>query len=92
MAAIGAVTAIAGLIQNAQAQRQQQSAFVKQERAQQQAVGQAAKQQRTNAENINRANQKKPDIAALLASSQQFGLGGIGGTNLTGGSKAPLGG
>ncbi len=49
----------------------------------------ALKQEQENDQAMNRANQKKPNTAAILAAAQQAGKGGIGGTLLTGPSGVP---
>ena len=59
----------------------QQSA---QKKANQQAQANAAKQAQQAEQEINRANQKSPDVGALLSANQQQSLSGPSGTMLTG--------
>ena len=55
-----------------------------QKRAGQQAARQAETQQRQMDREFNRANQKTPNVSAMLARNRAAGGGGIGGTFLTG--------
>lgn len=55
-----------------------------QKRAGQQAARQAETQQRQMDREFNRANQKTPNIAAMMTRNRAAGGGGIGGTFLTG--------
>lgn len=55
-----------------------------QKNAQEDAIRRANKQEAAAAESTNRANQKKPDMAGILAAAQQAAKGGTSGTMLTG--------
>lgn len=83
-AIFGAIAAIAGLSH----QRSQQKAAKK---AADQAAAQAAAQSRYAAqqaklaeEDLNRANQKRPNTSAVLSAAEQAGRAGVSGTLLTG--------
>lgn len=55
-----------------------------QSRAQGEAKNNALKQERLQDEAIGRANQKSPNVNAIMAAAQQAAKGGVGGTMLTG--------
>ena len=78
---IGAVAALAGTAYSVYSGEKQQSA---QKKANQQAQANAAKQAQQAEQEINRANQKSPDVGALLSANQQQSLSGQSGTMLTG--------
>jgi len=80
-AVIGAVAAAAGTAYSIYSGEKQQSA---QKKANQQAQANAAKQAQQAEQEINRANQKSPDVGALLSANQQQSLSGQSGTMLTG--------
>jgi type II secretory pathway pseudopilin PulG len=61
-----------------------------QKRAGQQAAQQAEQAQRQAEREFNRANQKTPDITAMLRRNRAAGSGGVGGTFLTGQAGAPV--
>jgi type II secretory pathway pseudopilin PulG len=64
-----------------------------QKRASQQAARQAEAAQRQAQREFNAANQKSPNIAAIMKRNRAAGSGGIGGTYLTGaGGAAPTSG
>ena len=63
-----------------------------QKRAGQQAARQAETQQRQMDREFNRANQKTPNVSAMLARNRAAGGGGIGGTFLTGQGGAAVSG
>jgi hypothetical protein len=63
-----------------------------QKRAGQQAARQAETQQRQMDREFNRANQKAPNIAAMMTRNRTAGGGGVGGTFLTGQGGAPVSG
>jgi len=63
-----------------------------QKRAGQQAARQAETQQRQMDREFNRANQKTPNIAAMMTRNRAAGGGGVGGTFLTGQGGAPVSG
>ena len=81
-AAAAVATAGATVAQGRQAQRAQR-------RAANQATMQAEMQQRQAEREFNRANQKRPNIAALAARNRAMSGGGVGGTFLTGTMGAP---
>jgi type II secretory pathway pseudopilin PulG len=81
-AAAAVATAGATVAQGHQAQRAQR-------RAADQATMQAEMQQRQAEREFNRANQKRPNIAALAARNRAMSGGGVGGTFLTGTMGAP---
>ena len=60
-----------------------------QKNAQEDAVRRANKQAQAQEEATNLANQKKPDMSAILAAAQQAAKGGASGTMLTGPQGAP---
>ena len=68
---------------------QGQKAQKAQRRAANQAASQAEQQQRQAEREFNRANQKRPNIAALAARNRAMSGGGVGGTFLTGTMGAP---
>jgi hypothetical protein len=80
-AAIGAVTAAAGVGASAYAANQGRA---QQNQAMRQAAGAAAKNNQMADEATNRANAKSPDVAALMASNLAAGQQGAAGTMLTG--------
>lgn len=85
-AAIASVaTSAATVYQGARAQKAQK-------RAANQAASQAEQQQLQAEREFNRANQKRPNIAALAARNRAMGQGGPGGTFLTGTMGAPVSG
>ena len=63
-----------------------------QEDAQASAEARARGQQRRQEDASRRASAQKPNIAAILANSQRFGLQGLSSTQLTGPLRSPLGG
>ena len=88
MAVTAAVAAVVGtgyaIYSGERAADAQQEAMRQQQTAQQQAYAQAEKAQQTSQQNINRANQRQPDTAAILSQVQQSAAGGASGTMLTG--------
>jgi uncharacterized FAD-dependent dehydrogenase len=68
---------------------QGQKAQKAQRRAANQATMQAEMQHRQAEREFNRANQKRPNIAALAARNRAMSGGGVGGTFLTGTMGAP---
>jgi type II secretory pathway pseudopilin PulG len=81
-AAAAVATAGATVAQGRQAQRAQRKAA-------DQATMQAEMQQSQAEREFNRANQKRPNIAALAARNRAMSGGGVGGTFLTGTMGAP---
>lgn len=69
--------------------RAQRRALGEQAALQQQAVDAARRQARTAEENMNRANQKKPDLAAIFARAASAAQGGAASTQLTGPGGVP---
>lgn len=61
-----------------------------QKRAATQAARQAEQQQRQAEREFNRANQKRPNIAAIMTRNRAAGGGGLAGTFLTGQGGAPV--
>ena len=66
--------------------RSGKNARKRQQQAQDQSLAQAQSQKRENAMAQNKANRKKPDIGAIMASAQSAGGGGVQSTFLTGGA------
>ena len=81
-AIIGAASAATGAVTSYNAGQQ---ASANQKTAQAEARAAATKQEQLADEAKNRANQKKPDIAALITSAQNMGLGSQ--TMLSGGAS-----
>lgn len=80
-----AITAVAAVVVSAGVSYyngQQQATANKKAMAQAQAN--ADRQAKQAEEDMNRANQKKPDTSAILAAAQQSGKAGASGTMLTG--------
>lgn len=71
-------------IQAAQQARTQKNAVRAQEEAQRLATSRAAAEQRRIEREQRRLNQRRPDVAGLLASEQRAALAGTGATSLTG--------
>lgn len=63
-----------------------------QKRAATQAAQQAEQQQRQMDREFNRANQKTPNVAAMMTRNRASGGGGLAGTFLTGQGGAPVSG
>lgn len=88
MAVTAAVAAVAGtaytIYSGERAADAQQAALAQQQAAQQQALVQSERAQQTSQQNINRANQKRPDTMAILSQTEQAAAGGASGTMLTG--------
>lgn len=80
---ISALAAAGGVAQGADAARAARSGRRRQGEAQQRAEAAAISQDRKNQQAENRANRKKPDIAAILAGARSAG-GGISSTLLSG--------
>lgn len=64
--------------------RKQSAALDQQRQAQAQAVESAKKQEKISEENINKANSKQPDTAAIISAANQGANQGAAGTMLTG--------
>lgn len=80
-AAWTAIGALAGAGASYYASQQQAEA---QRRASRQAQANADRQAKQAEQELNRANQKKPDSLGMLAAAQQSGKAGASGTMLTG--------
>lgn len=80
--AIAAVTAVAGTM--AYSAYTSNQASKRQAAAQREATAQAEKQAVQAEREFNRANAKKPNVGAIVASNQQAALSGQAGTMLTG--------
>lgn len=78
---IGAIAAVAGSAYSIYSGEKASSA---QKKANAQAQTNAKKQAQQAEQDTNRANQKAPDIGALLSANQQQSLSGQSGTMLTG--------
>lgn len=79
--AVTAVAAVAGVgVSAAQGAEQADQA----KKSMQQAQANADRTAKQADQDFNRANQKKPDTAAILSAAQQAGKGGASGTMLTG--------
>lgn len=77
-AAVAAVASVAVAYNNGQEQKKAA------EKASQQAQDNANKQAAQADQDMNRANQKKPDTSAILSAASQAGKAGASGTMLTG--------
>jgi hypothetical protein len=77
-AAVAAVASVAVAYNNGQEQKKAA------DKASQQAQQNADKQAAQADQDMNRANQKKPDTSAILSAAQQSGKAGASGTMLTG--------
>lgn len=83
--AVATVAATAYTIYSGEENRKAQGEANKQaERAAQDARDNAKKTQQMQEQEINRANAKKPDVAAMLSGNEQAAKGGAGSTMLTG--------
>lgn len=78
---IGAGTSIYGSERSASGQKKAMRA---QEQAQKQAVGEAVSQRRASEEQMRKANQKTPDISAIMADAMNRSSQGAAGTRLSG--------
>lgn len=85
IAAVATVAAVGASIYNGQQQKKSadRAADQAEKQANQQAAA-AAKQADQAEQNMNRANQKTPDVGGILSASQQAGKAGASGTMLTG--------
>lgn len=84
-AAVAAVVGTAYTVKSGEeAKKQQNRALEQQAQANAQAKAAAEKQQATAEQNMARANQKRPDTAAILSEAGQAARGGPAGTMLTG--------
>lgn len=88
MGVTAAVAAVVGttyaVYSGEQAKDRQKEAMRQQETAQRQQLEQATKQAETSQQNINKANQRRADTAAVMADTQMASGGGASGTMLTG--------
>lgn len=88
MGVTAAVAAVVGttysVYSGEQAKKQQQQALRQQEAAQTQQLTQAKEAAATSQQNINKANQRRPDTQAVMADATAAGAGGASGTMLTG--------
>lgn len=80
-----ALAALAGasIYQGQQGASAQKKAIAQQDEMQQQAQAAATRQERLNEEAQQRANRRKPDIGAMLASASTMGKQGAASTVLT---------
>lgn len=62
----------------------QRKALRAQEQAQKQAIGDAVSQRRASEEQMRKANQKTPDINAIMADAMSRSSSGVSGTRLSG--------
>lgn len=62
----------------------QKKAMRAQEQAQKQAIGEAVSQRRSSEEQMRKANQKTPDVSAIMADAMSRSSSGIAGTRLSG--------
>jgi uncharacterized protein HemX len=62
----------------------QKKALRAQEQAQRQAIGDAVSQRRASEEQMRKANQKTPDINAIMADAMSRSSSGVSGTRLSG--------
>lgn len=77
----GAGASIYGSEQQAKGQKKSLRA---QEQAQRQAVGEAVSQRRSSEEQMRKANQKTPDVSAIMADAMSRSSTGAAGTRLSG--------
>ena len=84
--AVGAIAAGTSAATSIDSARSGKNARKRQQQAQDQSLAQAQSQKRENAMAQNKANRKKPDIGAIMASAQSAGGGGVQSTFLTGGA------
>lgn len=85
-------TAIAAAVGTTYTVASSEDAKRKQGNAQSRALDAAKKQEREADIASNRANQRKPDAAAILAAAMQGGAGGLPSTMLTGASGVDMNG
>jgi len=88
MGVTAAVAAVVGttyaVYSGEQAKDRQKDAMRQQEVAQTQQLTQAKEAAATSQQNINKANQRRPDTQAVMADAGMAGAGGASGTMLTG--------
>ena len=78
---LGAGASVYGAEKSASGQKKAMRA---QEQAQKQAVGEAVSQRRASEEQMRKANQKTPDISAIMADAMNRSSQGAAGTRLSG--------
>lgn len=78
---VGGATSIYGAERQASGQRK---ALRAQEQAQKQAIGDAVSKRRSGEEAMRKANQKTPDIGAIMADAMSRSSSGVAGTKLSG--------
>jgi hypothetical protein len=87
-ATTAAVAAVVGatysVYSGEEAKKQQEKALRQQESAQTQQLTQAKEEAETSQQNINKANQRRPDTQAVMADASMGAAGGASGTMLTG--------
>lgn len=69
--ALGSMPFLGSLFQARDQRRLQKQALNEQRALQEQAIASANRQQRANEAELNRANQKQPDLAAILTGAQK---------------------
>jgi hypothetical protein len=88
MGVTAAVAAVVGttyaVYSGEQAKDRQKEGLRQQEAAQTQQLAQAKEAAATSQQNINKANQRRPDTQAVMADATAAGAGGASGTMLTG--------
>jgi hypothetical protein len=88
MGVTAAVAAVVGttyaVYSGEEAKKNQKQAMQQQEVAQTQQLAQAKEAAATSQQNINKANQRRPDTQAVMADAEMAGTGGASGTMLTG--------
>jgi hypothetical protein len=88
MGVTAAVAAVVGttyaVYSGEEAKKTQKQAMQRQEVAQTQQLEQAKEVAATSQQNINKANQRRPDTKAVMADAEMAGTGGGSGTMLTG--------
>lgn len=85
-AVLGAGASVYGAEKSASGQKKAMRA---QEQAQQQAIGEAVSQKRSSEEQMRKANQKTPDISAIMADAMNRSSQGAAGTRLSGSGLGP---
>ena len=72
------------MVQGNQASQKQKGELDKQNRAQADALAMQKQQAAASQEAVNRANQKMPDVGAIMSAAQQAARSGVSSTMLTG--------
>lgn len=82
---VGAIIGAGASIYSSEKQASgQRKAMRAQEQAQKQAIGDAVSQRRASEEQMRKANQKTPDVSAIMADAMSRSSSGASGTRLSG--------